>query len=87
VKNIPFTYQKGYNYNNEQFTWPPLSRDNLSLLNKEGVLTQKNFEYLLGWRISSNLVFVLASNHLIERRFWGHGDGSCDKAASHGCSE
>lgn len=42
-------YQKGYYYNNEQFTWPPLSKEHVSLLNKEGVLTPKNLEYLLGW--------------------------------------
>lgn len=42
-------YQKGYYYNNEQFTWPPLSREHISLLNKHGVLTQKNLDYLLRW--------------------------------------
>lgn len=42
-------YQKGYYYNNEQFTWPPLSRDHISLLNKHGILTQKNLDYLLRW--------------------------------------
>jgi len=42
-------YQKGYYYNNEQFTWPAISRENLKTLNEQGVLTQKNFEYLLRW--------------------------------------
>jgi len=47
-------YQKGYYYNNEQFTWPPLSRDHIALLNKDGVLTQKNFDYLLRWITKEN---------------------------------
>ena len=42
-------YQKGLYYNNEQFTWPPVGRETVKMLNNEGVLTQKNFEYLLRW--------------------------------------
>lgn len=42
-------YQKGYYYNNDDFTWPPFGRNQITMLNKEGVLTQKNFDYLLGW--------------------------------------
>ena len=42
-------YQKGYYYNNKDFTWPPFGKEQLIMLNQEGVLTQKNFNYLSQW--------------------------------------
>ena len=57
-------YQKGYYYNNEQFTWPPFSREHITLLNKEGVLTQKNFNYLLNWITKSSYQCTAVQNEV-----------------------
>ncbi|MFW6226444.1 MAG: hypothetical protein ACOC3V_05755, partial [bacterium] len=57
-------YQKGYFYNNEKFTWPPISKEHLTLLNQEGLLTKKNFEYLLSWITKQNYQCTSIENEI-----------------------
>lgn len=42
-------YQEGTYYCQEDFTWTSISADDVSTLNKLGLLTEKNLKYLLSW--------------------------------------
>lgn len=42
-------HQSGFYYSESEFVWPPFTRSHLTELNKQGLLTKKNFNYLLGF--------------------------------------
>lgn len=42
-------YQEGTYYSQPDFTWTSITKEDLASLNRLGVLTKKNFDYLLAW--------------------------------------
>ena len=58
-------YQEGTVFQQKKFSWPGLSKTYIDLMNRSGLLTQKNLDYLLAWHNKKNYRCISPQNELI----------------------
>ncbi len=58
-------YQQGTYYSQENFAWTNLTSENIDMINKSGLLTEKNKNYLFGWFKQKEYNCVSPRNELV----------------------
>lgn len=58
-------YQKAHFFKEERFHWPSYGREDIDLLNKAGLLTKKNLDFLTAWLNKEEYICVAPQNELV----------------------